>query len=180
MGSSVFRIVLAGFLVASVQQTASAAESGLIRDISFALPDEVILSYKFPGPLKFARVALRSSRIGVEALKITFGNGKKVEIPANFLKCFKGSRAGASYLLLLRPDQRYPTKRDGWWAAVALPFGEVQPSAQPNADAGGSANNMFPYVQFVISNWKLNVVVVQSSSEKSERISLPITVCPAF
>jgi|SRR5665213_2334133 len=170
MMSRIFRTVLAVFALVMIGRGASAAEV-LMRDISFALPDEVILSYKFPGPLKFARVALRSGRIGVEALKITFGNGKKVEIPANLLKCFKGSRAGASYLLLLQPDQRYPTKRDSWWAAVALPFGEI---------AGSSPNGMFPYVQFVITDWKLSDVVIQRSAEKSERIPLPVTTCPAL
>ena len=167
MGSLVSRLVPALLLAAAVPK--AMAEEVSMREISVAVPDEMVLSYRFPGPLKSAHITLKSGKGGVEALGILFGNGKRVEIPPAVLRCFKNTRAQESFFLFLPPDQQYPAAHDHWWSAIAVPFGEA---------AGAPASGMFPYVQFVISDWKLSDVVVQRSAEKSEKISLPVAQCP--
>src|SRR5882724_3164015 len=100
MVSRVLRIVLGLILVALLRSPAISAEDFVVmREISYASPDEVVHSYKFPGPLKSARVTPNSGGQGVQELNILFGNGKKVEIPAALLRCFKKARATESYLL---------------------------------------------------------------------------------
>lgn len=173
-------VILTIAITCSSSGLACAAENiGIsVGETVFAIPQSLSVFYSFPGPLKSARVTLQKSEGLLSSLDVQFGNGKKVEIPASILRCFNRPSMQESFFLVSKPGASYPKVSDRWWAAIAVPFSYAIAPGDPREDE--VSVSIFPYVQFVLSNWKLTGIRLRHSDDFVEDIPLPFQGCSSI
>jgi hypothetical protein len=150
------------------------AEEIVMREIRLHNPESVSLFYPFQGPIKSVTIDLKRRDEFLESAEMKFGNGEIVSIPQSILACFRYPAMQRSFFLATTPEA--DVINAGWQPRLAIPF---RPEAGPDSDEDPNASDLFPYVQFIVRDWKLARIVVQF--QKDERvIPLPMDKCPVF
>ena len=159
-----------------------AKNSATLREVTSQSPSAMKFSYEFPGPLRSADIELRysGSKHSLEGGKISFGNGKKIELPSSLMKCLPDPHPEFLDFLFLAVDDSYPKDTDYWWSSIVLPFGEKLQS--PSSDSKKASDiislHVYPYIEFEFSNWALSRIDIHRSSTETRVVSLPMQRCP--
>jgi hypothetical protein len=150
------------------------AEQIVMREIRIHNPKSVSVFYPFRGPVKSVTINLKRQGEFLESAEMKFGNGVTVTIPPAILACFRYPQMQRSFLLATTPEPDFID--NDWQPVLAIPY---RPETGPDSDEDPNATDDFPYVQFIVRDWKLARIVVQF--KKDERaIPLPMEKCPSF
>ena len=173
MKSKIAALVFASLTIGSCA-AAFGAEQIMMREIRLHNPESVSLFYPFRGPIKSVTIDLKRRGEFLESAEMKFGNGVTVTIPPPILACFRYPQMQRSFFLATTPEADYID--NDWQPVLAIPY---RPETGPDSDEDPNASDDFPYVQFIVRDWKLARIVVQF--EKGEReIPLPMDKCPFF
>ena len=150
------------------------AEQIVMREIRLHNPESVSLFYPFQGPIRSVTIDLKRRGEVLEVAELKFGNGKIVTIPPSILACFRYPQMQRSFFLATTPEADFID--NDWQPVLAIPY---RPATGPDSDEDPSASDDYPYVQFIVRDWKLARIVVQFK-ESERAIPLPMDKCPSF
>lgn len=150
------------------------AEDIVMREIRLHNPESVSVFYPFQGPIKSMTIDLKRRGEILESAEMKFGNGKTVTIPPSILACFRYPQMQRSFFLATTPEADFID--DDWQPVLAIPY---RPATGPDSDEDPNATDAYPYVQFIVRDWKLDRIVVQFQKD-ARAIPLPMDKCPVF
>ena len=173
MKSKIAALVFA-FLAGEGCAAAFGAEDIVMREIRIHNPESVSVFYPFQGPIRSMTIDLKRRGEFLESAEMKFGNGKTVTIPPSILACFRYPQMQRSFFLATTPEADIID--DDWQPVLAIPY---RPETGPDSDEDPNATDDYPYVQFVVRDWKLDRIVVQFQ-KGARAIPMPMEKCPVF